>query len=177
MKEKKKTKVPLEVQFEQSNLKEYSVNELVRMVNSTKGDGDFKAAYPEATFTRELAYKYLQKNYDMDFVGKSYVIPHGVTINDLLDAYMRRNCAGDDSKGIQTGGGNTDHCDAVRIAMNEKKKRKTLSMNVGTMQRWEKFTEEYPNKSDYLSAACDLFMDKFNAGMVEMEPDWGIHRE
>lgn len=174
--QEKKQKVALELQFEQSNLKEYSVNELVRMVNSTKGDGDFKAAYPEATFTRELAYKYLQAKNDMDYIPHGLVVPHGVGIDDLLDTYEKQSCVADDTKVMQVGVGNTERYDTVTVAMNEKKKRKTLSMNAGTMQRWEEFVKDYPNKSDYLSAACDMFMEKYNAGMVEMKPDWGIHR-
>ncbi|MBQ3036734.1 MAG: hypothetical protein IJD31_07380 [Lachnospiraceae bacterium] len=177
MQEKKQTKVPMEVQFDNSNLKDYSEKDLVKMVNSTKGNEDFKAAYPEATFTRELAYKYLQAKYDMDYIPHGLVVPHGVTIDDLLDAYKKQNCAGDDSKEMQSDVGNIYTSDIVRVAMNEKKKRKTLSMNAGTMQRWEEFTKDYSNKGDYLSAACDLFMKKFESGKIEMEPDWGIHRD
>ncbi len=177
MKEKKQTKVPMEVQFDNSNLKDYSEKDLVKMVNSTKGNEDFKSVYPDADFIRELAYKYLQAKYDMDYIPHGLVVPHGVTIDDLLDAYMKQSCVGDASTGTQSDVDNIYINDTVRVAMNEKKKRKTLSMNAGTMQRWEKFTDEYPNKSDYLSAACDLFMDKFNAGKIEMEPDWGMHRE
>ncbi len=177
MGEKKQTKVPLEVQFENSNLKDYSEKDLVKMVNSTKGNEDFKTAYPEATFTRELAYKYLQAKNDMDYIPHGLVVPHGVGIDDLLDAYMNQSCVTDGTNVMQIGSGNTYTSDTVSIAMNEKKKRKTLSMNAGTMQRWEEFTKDYPNKSDYLSAACDLFMKKFESGKVEMEPDWGIHRD
>lgn len=173
MKEKKK-KVAKEVQFEQSNLQKYSSDELVRMVNSTKGNTDFPIVYPDADFSRDLACDYLEKKFGMYYIGHGLVVPHGVTIDDLLDAYEKRNCVGDDAKVMQNGVGNVDR---VMVAMNEKKMKGTLSMNKSTMKRWREFTEGYSNKSDYLSAACDLFMEKFSAGTVEMEPDWGMHRE
>jgi hypothetical protein len=69
--------------------------------------------------------------------------------------------------------GDEVNVELIRIAMTEKKKRKTMSMNTGTMKRWEDFLEEYPNKSDFLSAACDLFMKRFKEGKVKMEADWG----
>lgn len=172
--QEKKQKVALELQFEQANLKKYSKDELIWMVNSTKGVDDIKTAYPDADFSRELVYKYLQAKYDMDYIPHGLIVPHGVTINDLLDAYEKQSCIGDDAKVMQDRVGNVDR---ILVAMNEKKKRKTLSMNAGTMQRWEEFVKDYPNKSDYLSAACDMFMEKYNAGMVDMIPDWGIHRE
>lgn len=174
MKEKKQIKVPLEVQFENSNLKEYSEKDLVKMVNSTNGEDEIKTAYPEASFSRKLAYQYLVEKYDMDYIGHGLIVPHGVTIDDLLDAYEKRNCVGDDAKVMQNGVGNVDR---VMVAMNEKKMKGTLSMNKSTMKRWREFTEGYSNKSDYLSAACDLFMEKFKAGKIKMEPDWGMHRE
>ena len=176
MKEKKK-KVAKEVQFEQSNLQKYSSDELVRMVNSTKGNTDFPIVYPDADFSRDLACDYLEKKFGMYYIGHGLVVPHGVTIDDLLDAYEKQSCVADDTKVMQVGVGNTERCDTVTVVMNEKKKRKTLSMNAGTMQRWEEFTKDYSNKGDYLSAACDLFMEKFKAGKIEMEPDWGIHRD
>lgn len=161
------TKVSLETQFENSNIKEYEESDLVKMVNATSGDGDFKTAYPDATFSRTLAYKYLQAKYDYDFVGRSYMVPHGVTIDDLLDAYEKQKGS---EGGARESRNSTNGVDIVEVDVNEKKKRQTLSMNAGTLQRWNHFTKENPNKSLYLTAACELFMSKVMEGTVKIKP-------
>lgn len=164
--EEKTKKVPLEIQMDQTNLKDYTKEQLVKMVNATGGDSDFGTTYPDATFNRTLAYKYLMQKHDMDFVGRSYVVPHGVTIDDLLDAYEKQKCIGVASNTMQE---RVDGVDIVEVVIGEKKVRKTISMNAGAMERWEEFTKNYTNKSDYLSAACDLFIRKAKAGEVEMK--------
>lgn len=163
----KVTKVSIETQFENSNIKEYEKEDLVKMVNATSGDADFATAYPEATFTRTLAYKYLVAKYDMDFVGRSYVVPHGVTIDGLLEAY--ENQKGCDSVSKETQGGG-DGVDTVEVNMDTKKKRQTLSMNADTLQKWNEFTKDASKKSIYLTAACELFMRKAMEGKVEIKP-------
>lgn len=172
--EKVTKKVSLETQIENSNLKDYTKEQLVEMVNATSGDSDFGTAYPEATFSRTLAYKYLGTKYDMDFVGRSYVVPHGVTIGDLLEAYEKQKNIGVASNTMQECVGGVD---IIEVAMSEKKERKTLSMNAGAMQRWDDFTKNYPNKSDYLSAACDLFIRKAKEGKVELKAAFDLPKK
>lgn len=163
----KVTKVSIETQFENSNIKEYEKEDLVKMVNATSGDADFATAYPEATFTRTLAYKYLGTKYDMDFVGRSYVVPHGVTIGDLLEAYENHNSNDSASNTMQEC---VDGVDTVEVNMDTKKKRQTLSMNADTLQKWNEFTKDASKKSIYLTAACELFMRKAMEGKVEIKP-------
>ena len=170
-KEKVTKKVSLDTQIEQSNIGEYEEEQLVEMVNATSSDSDFATVYPDATFSRTLAYKYLGKKYDMDFVGRSYVIPHGVTISDLLEAYEKKNSNDSASNTMQEC---VDGVDIIEVAMSEKKERKTLSMNAGAMQRWDDFTKDYSNKSDYLSAACDLFIRKAKDGKVELKATFDL---
>ena len=171
--EKKTKKTPKEVQYVQTGLHQYSQSELIRMVNQTGTEEDFSNTYPEVTFTRKLAYNYLHDKFDMDYIGHGLIVPHGVTICALLDAYENHKFSEGDSKVMQECVGDEVNVELIRIAMTEKKKRKTMSMNTGTMKRWEDFLEEYPNKSDFLSAACDLFMKRFKEGKVKMEADWG----
>ena len=163
----KTAKVSLDTQFEQSNLKDYHVDELVKMVNATSGDKDFKTAYPKATFTRTLAYKYLEAKYDYDFIGRSYVLPHGVTIDDLLDIYMNHIDNTSDAKVTQSSNQNVD---VVEVDIDAKKKRQTFSMNEDTYHKWESFTKDSSKKSTYLTAACELLMQKVADNTVDIKP-------
>lgn len=165
--EKQSTKVSLEKQFGDSNIKNFEKEELQKMVNATKGDDDFKAAYPDAEFSRMLTYKYLTTKYDYDYIGRGYSIPHGVTIDDLFDAYQKLNGINDDTDMMQK---SSDSCDTIEVIVGAKKKRNTFSMNEESMERWEEFVSGLPNKSDYLSAACDLFIKRMEDGKVEMKP-------
>ena len=171
--EKKSTKISLEMQFKNSNIDSYSKQQLVYMVNLTSGEADFSEAFPDATFARNLAIKYLERKYDMDFVGRSYILPHGVTIHDLLEIYENHNSTQMESKESPIRSNDESDMDTVCIPVAENKKKKSLSMRNSTMKRWEEFLEEYPNKSDYLTAACELFMKRFKEGKVKMEADWG----
>ena len=171
--EKKSTKISLEMQFKNSNIDSYSKSQLVYMVNSTSGEPDFSNAFPEATFGRNLTIKYLEKKYDMDFIGRSYVLPHGVTIYKLLEIYENHNSTQMESKESPIRSNTESVVDIVCIPVGEIKKKKSLSMRNSTMKRWEEFLEEYQNKSDYLTAACELFMKRFKEGKVKMEADWG----
>lgn len=167
MADEKAKKVSLDTQIEQSNINEYEKEQLVEMVNSTSSDADFATTYPDATFSRTLAYKYLGKKYDMDFIGRSYVIPHGVTISDLIEAYEKQNgCNSDANKEQDCENG----VDTIEVIIGAKKGRSTFSMSEDTMQRWSNYVKDIPNKSDYLSAACDLFIKRMDAGKVEMKP-------
>lgn len=170
-KSKQKTaKVSLETQFEQSNLKDFTEDELVRMVNATSGDKDFKTAYPKATFTRTLAYKYLEAKYDYNFVGRSYVLPHGVIIDDLLEIYRNHIDNTSDAKVMQSSNQNID---VVAVDIDAKKKRQTFSMNEDTYHKWESFTKDSSKKSTYLTAACELLMQKVADNTVDIKPYMG----
>lgn len=160
--------VPFEVKVAGCNITEYTKEDLVKMVNSTKGD-DFKVLYPTATFDRKLAMEYLEKKHDMDYIGHGVMVPHGISMDDLLDAYEKQKSVRDDTEKKQDG---CQEVDEVVVAMFEKKERATLSMNAGTMKRWKDFVAESKNASNLLSAACDLFIKKYRAGQVRLEAEW-----
>lgn len=170
--EKKTTKVSMETQFKNSNIENYSKQQLVYMVNLTSGEADFSNAFPEATFGRNLTIKYLEKKYDMDFIGRSYVLPHGVTIHKLLETYENLNGTQMDSKESSIKSNVEPDVDIVCIPVGEIKKKKSLSMRASTMKKWEDFVSGTQSKSDFLTAACEYFMKCYNEGRVKMEAVW-----
>ncbi len=158
VKEKEKqSKVPLEKQYEQAGIKNIDPKEIRRMVNSTKGDPDFKVAFPDVKFSRTLAYKYMQQKYDMDYIGSGYLIPHGVTIEDLLDTYDTHKNITSDAESTQSVIKNN----IIEIDGNDKKGRQTLSMNAGTLKRWKELTSGINDKGLFLTAALEYFMDQY----------------
>lgn len=169
--EKKSTKVSLETQFKNSNIENYSKNELVYMVNVTS-EGDFGETFPKATFARNLAIKYLERKYDMDFIGRSYVLPHGVTIQKLLEVYENRNSTKMEAKESSIKSNVESDVDIVCIPIGEIKKKKSLSMRASTMKKWEDFVSGTQSKSDFLTAACEYFMRRYQEGRVKMEAVW-----
>ncbi len=144
-----KKRVPLEEQFKATNISEYVEEDLVSMVNGTSGDKDFKERYPGASFSRDLAYQYLQRN-GYNYVPHGIAVPKGVTVDDLLDLL-----ASHDPK--------TSEPTDIVVDTREKKVKRTITAYEDVLNLWKKFLTVFPRgyESILITGAMTLLMNEY----------------
>ena len=59
-----------------TNIKTVSLADLIKMVNGTDNDEEFRKRYPEATFDRQQAKYWLEKNYHLSY-ARGLILPPG----------------------------------------------------------------------------------------------------
>ncbi len=144
-----KKRVPLEEQFKATNISDYELDDLVSMVNITSGDKDFKEKYPDATFTRDLAYQYLQRK-GYDYIPHGIAVPKGVTVDDLSNLLSGHDPKASEGKDII-------------VNTHEKKIKRTVAINENVLNLWKKFLTVFPRgyESLLITGAMTLLMDEY----------------
>jgi len=166
--EGKEEEVKETTKIEDTNLKDYTVDQLVEIFNSTSGK-DLWGKYPEATFSRDQLRGYLEHEYHMHFL-KTMIIPGYM---DRMDVFRLVKESMDGSKkGSGKGAGKDAKTKPITYKLAQETVKQSYTMAVETKKRWDEFLKQHgvkkPYVQAYMSAALELLMDMVEGGDVEV---------
>ena len=169
----KNTKTESEsLKLKDTNIEAYSMDELIKMVNSTNGSKDFAEKYPEATFNRNQASYHLSKKYRLQPVS-SIIIPGNCNKSDvfgILDEHLN----GAKSDDIKPSKKSSSSDSPIPVICNLSGKTRKVSMTVSdsTIKSWAAFLKKLGVKKHmlhlYNSAALEFLTKMIETGKAEL---------
>ena len=156
-----------------TNIRSVSPADLIRMVNSTDTEEEFRKYYPEATFSRRQAKYWLKENYHLSYAS-GLILPPGCERTDVYEILAEH--AKGSKKGAEKAskkGSLTDEDRQVVICnLSDPTIKMGKTYSAKTLTRWEAFLKELGIKKYlihcYYSAALELFMQMLKNGKVKI---------
>ncbi len=158
----KTTKSEEKILLKDTNINQYSKEDLIDMVNSTEGN-DFKDKYPDATFDRRMAIYVLKNDHHLGYVTGT-VIPCLLSKKEIYKILEKgtNRCPESDDSDIKK----------VTFDLNAESSKPSLTISKDTDERWIDFKKRHHIAKAlvkaYPSIALELMMDMVENGKLDI---------
>lgn len=156
-----------------TNIRTVSPADLIRMVNSTDKDEEFRKRYPEATFNRQQAKYWLEKNHHLSY-SSGLILPPGCERAEVYEILAKH---AQDSKKVsekasKKGSLTDEEPEVVICNLSDPTSKKSMTILAKTLTKWDAFLKKHGIKKHlihyYTTAALELFMKMLANGKVKI---------
>ncbi len=156
-----------------TNIKTVSLADLIKMVNGTDNDEEFRKRYPEATFDRQQAKYWLEKNYHLSY-ARGLILPPGCNraeVYETLAEHAKGSKKGAE-KASKKGSLMYEEPEVVICNLSDPTSKKSMTILAKTLTKWDAFLKKHGVKKHlihyYTTAALELFMKMLANGKVKI---------